>query len=167
MDFSKVTNAKAKDFLESFFIHREINREFYKRVSKEKFDFRMVDTLERKSDSVRESLAHQINVQRVYMKAAVMGELKFGDYYNQQLKVEPKEDLLKELEKTDRELIEMLASEENLNKEIVVPWSKKSINMIDMLWGLNEHEILHTGWNIAIMDHLNIERFPALKKIWG
>lgn len=167
MDFSRVTNPKAIDFLKSFFGHREINREFYKRVPEEKFDFRMVDTPERKSDSVRESLAHQINVQRTYMMAVEKGELRFGDYYNQQLKTESKEDLLKELETADKELINMLADKENLNKQIVVPWSKEPINMIDMFWGLNEHEILHTGWNIAIMDHLNVERFPALKNMWG
>ena len=167
MNFSKVTNEKAKDFLESFFIHREINREFYKRVPEEKFDFRMVDTQERKSDSVRESLAHQINVQRTYTKAVETGELRFGDYYNQELKTESKENLLEELEKSDKELIDILANEENLNKQIIVSWSEKPINVIDMFWGLNEHEILHTGWNIAIMDHFNMERFPVLKKTWG
>lgn len=167
MDISKVTDPKAKDFLETFFLNREINREFYKRVPEDKFDFRMVDTPERKSDSPKESLAHQINVQRTYMKAVEKGELRFGDYYDQELKAKTKDELLTELEKVDKELIELLANEENLKKKIVVPWSKKLIGVVEMFWGLDAHEILHTGWNIAIMDHLNIERFLSLKRMWG
>lgn len=167
MDISKVHDKKAKDFLQTFFANREINREFYKRVPEDKFDFRMVDTPERKSDSPRESLAHQINAQRTYMKAVELGELKFGDYYNQKLKAKTKEELLAELEKADKELVELLANKDNLKKKIIVPWSKKGISVVDMLWALDSHETLHTGWNIAIMDHLNMERFPALKKMWG
>lgn len=167
MDISKVKNPKARDFLEIFFTNREINREFYKRVPEEKFDFRMVDTKQRKSDSPRESLAHQINVQRTYLKAVEKGELKFGDYYNQKLKLKTKDKLLEELEKADKEMIEILADEKNLKKKIIVPWSKIGIDVVDMLWVLNQHECLHTGWNLAIMEHLDIERFPALRKVWG
>lgn len=167
MDFSKVKDPEARDFLQSFFAHREINREFYRLVPEDKFDFRMVDTPERKSDSPRESLAHQINVQRSYMKAIEVGELRFGDYYNQNLQGKSKEELLQELERADKELIDLLSREENLKKKVIVPWNKKGVRVIQMLWGLQEHEILHTGWNLAIMDHLNIKRFPALRKMWG
>lgn len=167
IDFSRVKDPKTKDFLQSFFAHREINREFYQRVPEDKFDFRMVDTAKRKSDSPRESLAHQINVQRIYMKAIEIGELRFGDYYNQKLKAKSKNELLQELEKADKELVDLLAKEENLKKKIIVPWNKKGVSAVEMLWGLQEHEILHTGWNLAIMDHLNIKRFSALKKMWG
>ncbi len=167
MDISKVTNPKAKDFLKTFFANREINREFYERVPENKFDFRMVDTPDRKSDSPRESLAHQINVQRTYMLAVEKGRLKFGDFYNQELKAKSKKELLSELKKADQELIAILASEEKCKKKVQVPWSKKLIDVVDMLWALDQHEVLHTGWNIAVMDHLNMERFPALKRMWG
>jgi uncharacterized damage-inducible protein DinB len=110
MDYSKVTNPKARDFLSTFFANREINREFYQRVPEDKFDFRMVDTPEKKSDSPRESLAHQINVQRTYMLAVEKGELKFKDYYNQDLVSKSKNDLLTEFEKADQELIDLLSN---------------------------------------------------------
>lgn len=167
MDFSRVTHPEARDFLESFFTHRAINREFYQRVPEEKFDFRMVNTPEKKSDSPRENLAHQINVQRTYMKAVDQGELKFGDYYDQKIKAQTKEELLTELEKADRELIDLLTDEEKLKKKVVVPWNKEGVEAVGMFWALNEHEILHTGLIIAMMDHLNMERFSALKKVWG
>lgn len=167
MDISKVTDPKARDFLQTFFIHREINREIYKKIPEGKFGFRMVDTPERKSDSPRESLVHQINVQKTYMKAVEIGELRFADYYKGKLKVKSKDALLKELKKVDKELIKILTNKENLKRKIIVPWNKKGIGVVEMFWGLNDHEILHTGWNLAIMDHLNIERFPALRKMWG
>lgn len=167
MNISKVKDDKARDFLQAFFANREINREFYKRVSEDKFDFRMVNTPDRKSDSPRESLAHQINVQRTYMKAVKTGELKFGDYYNQRLKVKSKKDLITELKKADQELIDILADNKNLIKKVLVPWNKKGIDIIDMFWALDSHETLHTGWNLAIMDHLQMERFPLLKQMWG
>ena len=62
----------------SFRSDRKVNREFYEKVSEELFDYRMVDTAERKSDSPRESLAHQIRVQREYMRAIQAGKLEFG-----------------------------------------------------------------------------------------
>ena len=75
--YSRVTNPQARYFLEEFFTNREINRKFYQRVPEEKFDFRMVDSPGRKSDSPRESLAHQINVQQDYIKAVETGRLRF------------------------------------------------------------------------------------------
>jgi uncharacterized damage-inducible protein DinB len=167
MDFSKVTHPKAKFFLQSFFANREINREFYQLVPEESFDFRMINTPDRKSDSPKESLAHQINVQYTYMQAIDKGKLSFGAYSNQKLKVQTKAELLTELKKADQELIQILSNKENCNKKIKVPWSKEPIFAVDMLWALDQHEVLHTGWNLAIMDHLGIERFPSLKKMWG
>jgi len=167
MDFSKVTNQEARRFLTSFFLHREINREFYCQVPENRYDFRMVNVAEKISDSPRESLAHQINVQRAYTKAIKTGELKFGSYYDQKLKDFTKKALLLELERADEELIQMLSKEKFLKRKIVAPWSKKPANPVEMLWGLYEHEILHTGWNLALMDHLRIKRFPALRKVWG
>lgn len=150
-----------------FFSHRDINREYFTRVPADQYDFRMVDTADRKSDSPRESLAHQINVEKTYLLAVRTGELKFGGHYDPELKKQSKEILLKKLEETDEELLELLSEEENINRKVNVPWNKEGIKALDMLWSLNSHEILHTGWNLATMDHLNMERFSALKKVWG
>ena len=51
--------------------------------------------------------------------------------------------------------------------KVKVKWSKNPILALQMIWGLNNHEILHTGWNLAYMDFLGIERFPQLKAMWG
>jgi uncharacterized damage-inducible protein DinB len=167
MDISKVTNQKANIFLESFLTNRKINREFYEKIPENKYDFRMVDTNKRKSDSPRESLTHQINVQRTYMLAVEKGKLKFGDYYNQELKAKTKKELLSKLKKADQELTDILTDEDKCRKKVKVPWCKQPIDAVDMFWALDQHEILHTGWNLAIMDHLNIKRFPTLKQMWG
>lgn len=44
MDISKITDPQAKAFIGQFLKDREINKEFYRRVPEDKFDFRMVDT---------------------------------------------------------------------------------------------------------------------------
>ena len=167
MDVPKVTNPEAKAFLQTFFMHRGINREYFDRVPEDKFDFRMVDIETRKSDTPRESLAHHINVEKTYILGAKTGELKFGAYYDPELKNKSKAELLKLLDETDRELIDLLGIDENINKIVQVGWNQAGVRVVDMLWSLNSHEILHTGWNLALMDHLNVERFPALKQIWG
>jgi len=77
MDIPKITDPQAKAFIEQFLRDREINREFYKRVPEDKFDFRMVNTPQRKSDSPRESLAHQIDTTRDYINGVKTGVLQF------------------------------------------------------------------------------------------
>ena len=38
---------------------------------------------------------------------------------------------------------------------------------IDLLFFLRDHDILHISWNLALMDLLNVPRFPSLSKYWG
>ncbi len=169
MDLSKITNPEAKRFINTFLADRQINKEFYNRVPEDKFDFRMVDWPERKSDSPRESLAHQIDTTRDYVNGIKNGILNFTIKYDDlsdPIKLS-KEQLLAKLAEAEQELIAVLADPEIGNKKVKVPWSQEPIPAIASLWGLDSHEILHTGWNLAIMDHLNIPRFPVLKKMWG
>ena len=168
MDFSRLPK-NARDFLQTFFINMEINREFYRLGPEEKFDFRMVDNYHRKSDSPRESLIHQIDTTRDYVNGLKSGELKFGINYAD---LHPhfrlsKDKLLKLLTKSETELIEALSDKSISEKKVKVPWSTKSVPALSAIWGLNNHEILHTGWNLAIMDHLNIHRYPSIAKVWG
>lgn len=167
MDISKVTNQEAKRFLNIFLLYRSVNREFYELVPEDKFDFRMVDTEDKKSDSPRESLAHQINVQNSYMQNILNGISKFGTNNDGTLKLKSKQELLKILDETDQKLIEFLSDENNLQKKVAVKWSKTPISAMVYIWGLNDHEIFHNGWNIALMDHLNIPRFNTLQQVWG
>ena len=169
MDISKITNPEVKAFLAQFARDRGVNTEYYKRVPEDKLDFRMVDTPERKSDSPRESMIHQIATTRKYIDGAKSGVLRFDIQYNDLVESQKltKEDLLQLLQKTEEDLVEVLADPEIGNKKARVPWSDSPIPAVAALWGLDSHEILHQGWNLALMDHLNIERFPALKEIWG
>jgi len=169
MQFSNIINAEAKRFLNTFFASRNINKEFYKRVPEDKFDFRMVDTPERKSDSPRESLAHQIDTTRDYIKGVKNGVLTFGIKYEDLPKpiMLTKDQLLSKLEEAEKELIDLLSDRATFDKKVKVSWSQEPIPALASLWGLDSHEILHTGWNLALMDHLNIVRFPALKQMWG
>jgi uncharacterized damage-inducible protein DinB len=162
-DTSTIKDEKAKIFINNFLMHRNVNREFFKRLTGKQFDYRMT----KKSDSPRESLAHQIGVQRCYMNAVEKGELRFGNYKDNKLRKMSKKELMVELDKTDKELMEILSDKDKLGLKIKVPWDRKTIDPVSMFWALSEHEILHTGWNIAIMDHLGMERFEALKKVWG
>lgn len=169
MDISKIANPAAQMFIDTFLANRNINKEFYNLVPEDKLDFRMVDTPQRKSDSPRESLIHQIDTTRDYLNGVTSGVLQFDNQYEDLHlpKKLTKSDLLKKLGETEKELIEVLSDPKISNKKVQVPWSKEPIPAIDCLWGLDSHEILHTGWNLAVMDHLNIERFPALKRMWG
>lgn len=167
MKFVNVENDKARQFLEVYRLNRSINREFYQRVKEEDFDFRMVDRPQRRSDSVRESLAHQIAVEQTYLEAVESGKLSFGEYGDSKLKSLSKSELLNELAQADEKLVELMSDEEKIKRKVEVSWSEELIDVVDMLWSLNSHEVLHTGWNMAVMDHLQIERFNKLKEMWG
>ena len=169
IDISRITNPEAKRFITAFLADREINREFYLRVPEDRFDFRMVNTPARKSDSPRESLAHQIDTTRDYINGVKTGVLKFNIKYPDLENIQKlsKAILLEKLEEGEKDLVEVLVEAVNQKKKVQVPWAKEPLYAVIILWSLDSHEILHTGWNLALMDFLNIERFPALKKMWG
>ena len=75
--------------------------------------------------------------------------------------------MLKKLAQTEIDLFKILCEPAVGKLKVKVPWSQELIPAIASLWGLDSHEILHTGWNLALMDLLDIERFPDLKKVWG
>ena len=129
----------------------------------------MVDTQDRKSDSPRESLAHQIDTTRDNINAIKTGILKFGVEYEDLPHPEDliKNQLLEKLEESEMDLVAVLSDPEIGNKKVQVPWGEEPIPALSSIWALDSHEILHTGWNLALMDNLNIPRFPALQQMWG
>lgn len=166
----KIIDPEIKRFLDIFLNDRAINKEFYKRVPEDKLDFHMVDRPERKSDSPRQSIAHQVYVTRKYIYGVKTGTLKFDGIVEKPLlrsEIMSKKELLDELEETEKELIALLNDPTTAKKVVTVPWSKDPVPAIVSLWGLQSHEVLHIGWNLAVMDHLNIERFSLLKQTWG
>ena len=167
MNAPKITDTIAINFWNQFSLNRTVNRDFYKNVSEDKYDYRMVDTPKRKSNSVRESFAHQIDVQKCYMDGIKTKVLRFVSKNSLDPKKFFKKELLQKLDETDKELIVILSDPEISNKKVKVPWSKDPLSAVATLWGLDSHETLHTGWNIAIMDHLNMKRFSSLKEMWA
>jgi hypothetical protein len=169
MNTQNITDPEAGRFIKQFLIDRQINKDFYQLVPEEKLDFRIVDTPARKSDSPRESLIHQIDTTHDYINGVKSGVLKFGNIYADLIdaKKYSKEQLLQMLEETETELVKILSDPDINKRKVLVPWSNEPIAAISTLWGLDSHEILHTGWNLALIDLLNIPRFPSLIKVWG
>ena len=149
-------------------MYRNINRGIFERINEDDFDYRMVDTTKRKSDSPRESLAHLIEVESCYLLGAKEGKgNQWGRTKDLALKAKSKTYLLTLLAKKDDELITFLSNDAHLKNMVEVKWSDKPISVLSYLWAMNDHEILHNGWNLALMDLLNIPRFEELKKVWG
>lgn len=170
MDITTIEDHDVQRFLRTFLKDRGINKEIYNRIPKEKLDYRMIHTDKRKSDSPRESIAHQVYVTRKYLYALKIGTLKFDGVVDKKLSNPQhmsKEELIRELESTDKELLNLLTTPGIKRKKIKVPWSQEPVPVLECLYALDSHEILHTGWNLALMDHLNIERFPLLKSVSG
>jgi uncharacterized damage-inducible protein DinB len=172
LDTSKIASREAKRFLGQFMLNRDVNREFYRRVPADKLDYRMVDTKTRRSDSPRESLLHQLFVVRNYVHSVKTGLLQWGDE-REALLMAPalsrwgKQRLLEEMQRTEQELVDLLALPEIESRTVKVGWQDEPMPAIRLLHSLNDHEILHTGWNLALMDHLGMERYPALRELWG
>jgi len=172
LDTSSIVSPEARDFWWRFMLNREVNREFYRRVPAEKLDYRMVDTKTRRSDSPRESLLHQLYVVRNYVHSVKTGVMQWGPE-REALLLAPalatwdKRRLLAEMERTERELAGLLSLPDIETRAVKVAWQEEPLPALRLLAGLNDHEILHTGWNLALMDHLQIERYPALSRLWG
>jgi uncharacterized damage-inducible protein DinB len=127
----------------------------------------MVDSPSRKADTPRQSLAHILYVQLVYLNAVQTGKLEFKSMGVEHYVTLPKEQLLTEWERIDQEMFNYLAGEAfDSQSQVDVPWGGR-MNAIDLLFFLRDHDILHIGWNLAVMDHLNVPRFESLIQYWG
>lgn len=165
----KITNPEARAFFDNFLRVSGINRDFYQLVPGDKFDHRDVDTQQRRSSTPREFLAHQIDITRDYIDGVKTGELKFGEQHKKREdnNLPSKEELLEELERTKQELKELLSDPDIGNRRVKVPWSDEPIPAVSSLYGLSEHEVLHTGRNMCTMEHLGIDKYPSLVQTWG
>ena len=153
-------------------LNREANREFYRQLPAEKLDCRVVDAKTRRADSPRESLLHQLFVVRNYVHSVKAGVMQWGEE-RQRLLMAPalsrwgKQRLLDEMQRTEQELVDLLALPDIESRGVKVGWQDAPLPALRLQHGLNDHEILHTGWNLALMDHLEMERYPALTRLWG
>lgn len=169
MDLTKISNEEVASFLRTFFTNRNINKDFFKLLPNNKLDFRLVDSPNRKSDSPRESLIHLIEITRAYTDGIKTGGFDFNVSYPdlKNLVEVNKTFLLELLDNSEQDLVDTLSTLDIEKTQVKVSWSKDPVPILLSLWGMNNHEILHTGWNIAIMDVLDMPRFDSLKKVWG
>ncbi len=138
----------------------------------DKLDYRMVDTKTRRSDSPRESLLHQLFVVRNYVHSVKTGVMQWGEE-RQQLLMAP---ALSRWGKRAPAFGDAAhgagagrpaGAAGHRSASVKVGWQDEPLPAIRLLYSLNDHEILHTGWNLALMDHLGMERYPALSRMWG
>jgi hypothetical protein len=166
-DISSIKNPQVRIFYTLWWSQHQIIYDFFSRLSEEQFDYRMVDAPERKSDTPRESLAHLLYVQRVYLNGVRTGKLAFTSMGIEHDANLSKEQLLAEWARIDQEMWSYLTAETfNSQSRVEVPWGSP-MDAVDVLFFLRDHDILHIGWNLAVMDHLNVPRFESLIHYWG
>lgn len=162
----KIQNPIFLAFYNTYKSDYTIIRDFYELLPEDKYDFRMVDTNTRKSDSPRESLAHILEVRLMYMSGIITGKLEFKDMGVEHYWEMDKEALLKEMDSIEKNLLKLLSNSKlEPSKAIATPWGNDTA--INVLYALRTHEILHQGWNLAVMDHLDMPRYESLKNTWG
>ena len=167
LDISSIKNPQVRQFYALYWPQRRIVCDFYTRLTDTQFDYRMADTLERKSDTPRESLAHILYVQLVYLTGVKTGKLEFKSMGVEHYQHISKDQLLAEMERIDADMFATLTAETfDSHSRVQVFWGGE-MNAVDVLYFLRDHDILHIGWSLALMDHLNIPRFESLIQYWG
>lgn len=167
LDISAINNPQVRVFYTLWWPQRQIIYDFFTQLTEHQFDYRMVDTSALKADTPRESLAHILYVQLVYFRGVKTGKLEFTSLGVGHYRTLTKEQLLAEMERIDREMFAYLTAEIfESDRRVAVFWGGE-MNTVDVLYFLRDHDILHIGWNLALMDHLSIPRFDSLIQYWG
>jgi hypothetical protein len=166
-DTSAIQDKQTREHYQTYCVQRMIVRDFYELLPEHQFDYRMVDTPERKSDTPRESLAHLLEVQLMYLQALRSGVLEFKAMAVEHYRTMTRYQLLAEMETIEQDLFDLVAGEIfEADAPIKTPWGNK-IPAVELLVLLKDHDILHIGWNLALMDHLDMQRYPSLIESWG
>jgi hypothetical protein len=106
-------------------------------------------------------------VQLVYFNGIRSGKLEFKSMGVEHYRQMTKEQLLAHMGRIDQEMLAYLTSETFDSEARVAVFWGGDMNAVDVLYFLRDHDILHIGWNLALMDHLNIPRFDSLIQYWG
>lgn len=167
LDITAIKNPQVRTFYSLCLPQHQAVYDFFSRLTEEQFDYRMVDTTDRNSDTPRESLAHILYVQLVYLNGVKTGKLEFKSMGVEHYREMAKEQLLAEMERIDTEMLAYLTDGTfDSDTRVAVFWGG-DMNAVDVLYFLRDHDILHIGWNLALMDHLSIPRFESLIQYWG
>lgn len=167
LDISSIQNSQVRFFYSLWWPQHQVIRDFFSHLTEDQFDYRMVNTPERKSDTPRESLAHILYVQLVYWNGVKTGKLEFKPMGVEHYMSLSKEQLLAEMERIDQAMWADLTAETFDSQGLVEVFWGGTMNAVDVLFFLRDHSILHIGWNLALMDHLNVPRFESLVRYWG
>jgi len=166
IDWESIGDARVRTFYALHRPLRRIIRDFYALLPEEHYDYRMVDRADRRSDSPRESLAHILRTQVIYVRGVQTGRLSFEDALTERYDGWGKDALLREMDRLDAELHAYLTGAEfRPDAPVHAPWGE--MTAVEALYLIRDHDILHIGWNLAVMDHLGMERFPSLREYWG
>jgi hypothetical protein len=123
IDLNSIHDPQVRFFYQLYIPQHQILLDFYNLLAEEQYDFRMVDTMGRKSDTPRESLAHILYVQLVYLTSVLTGELEFKSMGVEHYKEMTKEQLLVEARRIDKEMFSQLTAESfDSNRRVAVPW---------------------------------------------
>ncbi|HET9588339.1 MAG TPA: DinB family protein [Anaerolineales bacterium] len=167
LDIASIHDPRVRIFYSLYWPQHLILRDFFSLLQENQFDYSMTEIPERKADTPRESLAHILYVQLVYLNGVKTGKLEFKSMGVEHYTGMPREQLLTEMDRVDEALFKCLTSNAfDSNNTVDVPWGG-SMNAIDLLFFLRDHDILHIGWNLALMDHLNVPRYDSLIRYWG
>ncbi|NLE99541.1 MAG: DinB family protein [Anaerolineales bacterium] len=167
LDIGSIRDPQVQTFYSMWWPQHQIIYDFYTRLTEEQFGYRMVDTPGRKSDTPRESLAHILYVQLVYLNGVKTGKLEFKSMGVEHYCTMTKDQLLVEMRRIDEEMFAHLTAETfDSHGRVEVFWGGV-MDAVDVLYFLRDHDILHVGWNLALMDHLNVPRFESLVQYWG
>ncbi len=167
IDTTTIADPQVQSFYELYLPQYTILRDFYIVLSAEQYEYRIVDTPERRSDTPRESLAHLLEYRLVVLNGVKTGIFEFKSMGVEHYWQATKEQLLTAWEEFERDLFDYVtASGFESDAPVSTPWNV-SLSKVNMLYLLRDHDILHVGWNLALMDHLGIARFPSLVAYWG
>ena len=167
LDIAAIANPQVRQFYALYWPQHQILVDYFTVLSEEQYDYRMVDTPARKSDTPRESLAHILYVDLVYLNGVKTGVLEFKSMGVEHYARLPRAQLLAEMERIDSETLAYLTADSFDPRRPVRPFWGGEMGALDVLYFLRDHDILHVGWNLALMDHLNIPRFESLIAYWG
>lgn len=165
-DLDTLSDPQVKRFFQAYLPHRQVVRDFYDLLPDDKLDYRMVDTPDRRADSPYESLAHILETQLAYFEGIRSGSLSFDSMGAERYREMSKQQLLDELAALDEEMRRFTTQPEfDPAARVETSWGDETA--LSVLYLIRDHDILHAGWNLALMDHLGMERYQTLIDIWG
>ncbi len=167
LDVNTLKDARVRTFYALYWPQHQIIVDFFTRLDETHYDTRLVDTPGRKSDSPRESLAHILYVQLVYLNGLKTGKLEYKSMGTEHFNRSSKTQLLAEMDRIDQDLADTLTADTfDSSASMEVFWGGQ-MNVLDVLFFLRDHDILHIGWNLTYMDMFDMPRYDSLIHYWG